>query len=251
MKRVWMRRIAYGIMLFGLVGCQAARNMMQAANGRRVQLQFFNPAERLSAPLRASTVTLQNAVGDSRSLDVDVEIATPSDSSILLIMKDGVALRELLPLLGVNGIEEVRRSQRSAAPDLALPVVQVSAEGVWKPLDRQIDAIALGKYAVRPGDRYCVLPPGTKMLLRFQQLVYSVPETRNGRFRLRVNWISFKPASRPPFTCGAALGTTVANNFSAVANDSEAFARRLAMSWIGVVIITVVLLGGGFAIVKS
>jgi hypothetical protein len=237
---------------------------------------YFNPAQRPLAPVSAATVTLLNA-DDARSFDIDVDVKSTADSALIIILRDGVSLDELKPIIGINGAEHVRRSQRDAPANIALPVVEVSAEGNWKPLDRKVTSVLVRKdqtgraalavhpkaLCIRPQDtvvtaRYLVIMPTSSMSLRLRQIVYPVPETRNGRYRVRVNWISF-PAERNDklrFEDSTSARYQADCAFSkagetAVADDLEAYGRRLSVNWWGGTALGVVLFLAGMAITGS
>lgn len=251
------------LMTLAVSGC---RSFGSAERGTpRVQLMYFNPAQRPLSPVSAATVTLMNT-NDARSFDIDVDVKSTADSALLIVLRDDVSLDELKPQLGSNGIEHVRRSQREAPSNMALPLIDVSAEGSWKPLKKNITSVLVKSLSGRclPSsdsnkDRYVVIRPSSTMTLRVRQIVYPVPEARNGRYRVRVNWISFPAESSAPTPrdpASALFGAApecplLKGSETAVADDLEAYGRRLSVNWWGATALGVVLFIAGMAITGS
>jgi hypothetical protein len=240
-----MRVAGLALCVCGVLGCTGIRQTIGLGKSPRVELSYFEPASRVAAAVNAATVTVQNS-DDTRNLDLALKITAPEDSAIVVILEDRFLLSRLEPLVGSNGVAQIALSQRAAGTGIALPLIEVSAESPWVPLPRKtIDVLFDG---VSVGDAgLCIVAPTRKAALRFRQLVYPTPATKNGRYRLRVNWISF-PAAGIPVTTHCEPGRPAARSLSlpksALANELEAYGRRVDLNWLGVILLgTLALLG--------
>ncbi len=230
-----------------VAGCRSWP-IVDAMDGRRSQVEYYDPAQRLYGPLAATPITMQPP--DLRQFNLDMQVRAPG-VPILLVLSDDVTWSELVPILGADGVLHAQRSTGSTSL-VVPPVVSVTGE-YGAPLVRTIERAYFWKSRAAPDNslayRYCVVPPGWSPGFRLEQKILPTPESAAGRYRIRINWIELRGpgagANGPDIRCDAGTRPIQGGPYAAAeARRLDALARNLEISKTGIAVIGVMLIGG-------
>lgn len=256
------------------IGCNPV-GVYKSIDGRRVSIDYFDPAQRLYGPLSAAAVTVQPD-NEPRSFDLDLQVNLSTGSSpVLLVFSETLRPEALAPILGDDGVNHLIRTLGQRESEYLPPVVEVFSEGAEAPLDREIyevhfweqseveqplrqvlsrlaEPAAQGREATAPLTSFCLFGPGSSQALRFSQNIIPNPQTTEGRYNLRLNWIELNagsgPASLVRVECSPSIDLDGVQYAVPVARRMNAFARELDVNVLGAVGLGAVLILGVFLI---